>query len=129
MMEEHLKMSSLWLRRACGAFALSLTFLLPMAAAQAGTLGGVAGTVTDAKTGAPLAGAQVRLSSDSQTVNVTTDSRGHYIVFSLQPDSYTITATKSGYDAVSITGETVEADQTQQYNVQLPPSAGSSQTP
>lgn len=91
--------------------------------ALAGTSGGLNGHVTDAKTGAALSGVQLQISSPSQTVTTTTDAHGHYTVFSLAPDDYTITAVKQGYDPSSITGETIYADQTQIYDLQLTPSA------
>ncbi len=97
---------------------------LQASSASAGTLGGIAGTITDAKTGAPVAGVHLQITSPSQSVNATTDAKGHYIVLSLQPDSYTVTAVKAGYDAQSWSGESVYADQTQQYDLQLQP-AGS----
>lgn len=118
-------MNSSWFRRALGVCVLSSSLALSIGAASAGTLGGVAGTVTDAKTGAPIPGALVRLSSGSQVVTLTTDSKGHYIALSLQPDNYTITASKAGYDEIAVRDESVEADQTQEYNLQLTPSAPS----
>jgi hypothetical protein len=68
---------------------------------------------------------KLRISSPSETVTTTTDARGHFIVFSLQPDDYTVTAVKDGYDARSVSGETVYADQTQRYDMQLNPATGS----
>ncbi len=88
-------MNRSWFRRAFGVCVLSSSLALSIGAATAGTLGGVAGTVTDAKTGAPIAGALVRISSGSDTVTVTTNDKGHYIAMSLQPDDYTISASKS----------------------------------
>jgi hypothetical protein len=107
--------------------ALSGAVLLQAGVASAGTLGGIAGTVTDAKTGVPLAGVHLQITSPSQSVNATTDAHGHYIVLSLQPDNYTVTAVKAGYDAQSWAGESVYADQTQQYDLQMDPSAAPSQ--
>lgn len=118
-------MSKSWFRRGLGVCVLSSSLVLSMGAAMAGTLGGVAGTVTDAKTGAPIQGAVVRIESGSGVVTVTTNDKGHYIAMSLQPDNYTISASKSGYEEVAVHDESVEADQTQQYDLQLPPSAPS----
>ena len=42
---------------------------------QAGTLGGISGVVTDAKTGAPVAGAHLTITSGSQQATATTDAR------------------------------------------------------
>jgi large repetitive protein len=105
------------------ALGLLVAFVAPASLALAGTSGGIAGTVTDSTTGAPLPGADLRISSPSQTVTTTTDSHGHYIVFNLQPDDYTITAAKAGYDAQSFTGDSVSADQTQRYDLILTPSS------
>ena len=106
----------------------ALLAMLAPSVAMAGTSGGIRGIVTDAKTGAPISGVHLRISSPSQTYETTTDSHGHYIVFALQPDDYTITAVKDGYNPQSISGESVMADQTQVYDLQLspaPPTPGS----
>ena len=92
--------------------------------AKAGTLGGIAGIVTDAKTGAPLAGVHVVISAPSENIATTTDARGHYIALSLPPDDYTLSAQKDGYDTRTVSGYSVFADQTQQYDLQLDPGSG-----
>jgi len=91
--------------------------------ALAGTSGGIAGIVTDAKTGAPIPGVRLQISSPSQSVTATTDAHGRYIVFALQPDDYTVSAEKDGYDGRSISDEAVFADQTQQYDLKLTPAS------
>jgi hypothetical protein len=93
--------------------------------AAAGTLGGIQGVVKDAKTGAPIAGARVQITSPSQSVTATTDAHGHYAALSLPPDDYTLTAEKDGYAARSVTDESVFADQTQLYDLELDPSSNS----
>lgn len=105
------------LRRALGLLALLLA--LVSRAALAGSLGGIAGTITDASTGAPIPGVHLQLSSPSQTAAVTTDAKGHFIIFPLQPDHYTLTAVKAGYNTRAISGYAVYADQTQQYDFEL----------
>jgi hypothetical protein len=60
----------------------------------------VAGTVTDATTGAALAGAPVSLSNGAST---TTDGNGAYVFASLPAGSYTVTASPAGYGAASQT--------------------------
>lgn len=91
--------------------------------AAAGTLGGIGGIITDAKSGAPIAGAAVKISSPSATLTVTTDAHGHYIALSLPPDDYTLTAQKDGYETRSLSGYSVDADQTEQYDLRLQPSS------
>jgi hypothetical protein len=110
------------LRPLSSLLALLAVFAGQATVVHAGTLGGIAGTVTDAKTGAPIAGARVQISSPSEAITATTDAKGHYTALSLQPDNYTLTAVKDGYTAESLTGESVFADQTQQYDLQLTPS-------
>jgi hypothetical protein len=92
--------------------------------ATAGTLGAIAGNITDAKTGAPIAGVQLEITSPSQAVTVTSDAHGHYIAFSLPPDDYTLTAAKDGYVTRAVSGYSVYADQTQQYDLKLDRASG-----
>jgi len=112
------------LRRAVIALGAVLAFAAPAASAFAGTSGAIRGIVSD-QSGTPVSGVRLRISSPSQVAETTTDSHGHYVVFGLQPDDYTITAQKSGYNTQSFTGETVSADQTQVYDLKIsaaPPS-------
>ena len=101
--------------------ALLVAFVSQASWALAGSSGGIAGTVTDAKTGAPLPGVRLQITSPSQSVTTTTDAKGHFIVFSLEPDSYTLTAQKDGYATRSAAGYSVYADQTQEYDLSLTP--------
>ena len=118
------------LRRALGLFALLVAFATHESGALAGTLGGIAGTVTDATTGAPIPGVHLQITSPSQSATATTDAEGRFIVFSLQPDDYTLTAVKDGYNTQSVSGYSVYADQTQRYDLQLTPAtAGASPGP
>jgi Carboxypeptidase regulatory-like domain len=109
------------LRRSLSVLGVLAALMGPASWATAGTLGGIAGIVTDAKTGAPIGGVRLEISSPSQKITVTTDSRGHYIALSLPPDDYTLTAEKAGYDTRSFAENSVYADQTQQYDLQLHP--------
>ncbi len=113
------------LGRPLAALGLLLAFASQSGTAFAGTSGGIAGIVTDAKTGAPIAGVSLQISSASQSVTVTTDARGHFIALALQPDDYTVTAVKTGYDTQSLAGYSVYADQTQLYDFSLHPAEGS----
>lgn len=94
--------------------------------AAAGTLGGIGGIVSDAKSGAPIAGAVVKITSPSEALTVNTDAHGHYFALSLPPDDYTLTAQKDGYETTSLSGYSVNADQTQQYDLRLEPSSTAS---
>ena len=77
----------------------------------AGTTGNITGTVRD-QNGNAIAGARVTVVSPSQTQTLTTASSGFYSALNLSPDTYTVTASKDGYDPASVYGITVQADQT-----------------
>ncbi len=111
--------SSRTLRRVALAAFLSVGFLLQGTWALAATTGGIAGVVHD-DAGAPVAGATVTASSPSQTATATTDAQGHFVFLVLAPDTYTLSVSKSGYQSVSIAGNTVFADQTQQVVITAP---------
>jgi Carboxypeptidase regulatory-like domain len=106
-------------------FGLLFAFVSQTTWALAGTTGGIGGVITDAKTGAPIAGVHLQLTSPSQAATATTDSRGHYIVLSLPADDYTLTMAKAGYDSRAVSKLTVEADQTQVYDFKLTPALAS----
>ena len=85
----------------------------------AGTTGGLSGTLVDTASSSPIAGARITAASPSQTATATTDASGRFSFVSLAPDTYTISAAAtSAYDAVSLTGITVLADQTQTVSMQ-----------
>lgn len=115
------KLSSL--RRSLSLVALLVAFASLAGVARAGTLGNIQGTIRDAATGAPIAGVRLEITSGSQAVAATTDAHGHFVVFSLQPDDYTLTAEKTGYASRSVSGYSVFADQTQVYDLQLDPAS------
>jgi hypothetical protein len=87
--------------------------------ALASVTGGLAGTVVDADTSAPVAGAQVTASSPSQSTTATTDATGHFTFLTLAPDTYTVTVTKSGYQPTSTPGQVVFADTVQSVSVRI----------
>ncbi|HEY6325382.1 MAG TPA: TonB-dependent receptor, partial [Candidatus Cybelea sp.] len=86
----------------------------------ASVTGGLTGTVVDADTAAPIAGAQVTASSPSQSVTVNTDAAGHFSFLTLGPDTYTVTVSKSGYQNTSVPGQIVFADTVQTVAVRMP---------
>jgi len=109
-----------FLRRIDGLLAGIIACSLALAtSASAGTTGGLHGRVTDAATGAPIAGATVSASSPSQLETVKTDQSGVFVFISLSPDTYTITVSKDGYDTASLPGTTVVADQSRNVTVTI----------
>ena len=95
-----------------------LAGLLP-APVLAGTTGGITGRVIDAQTSAPLAGVSVTANAPSQAATTVTDASGAYRFLSLEPDAYTLTFSKPGYDSVAQPGLSVFADQVQVFNAGL----------
>ncbi len=106
------------LARALGVL-LAIAMSLTPFAALAATTGGLNGSVRDAQSGAPVAGAQVTISSPSQVERATTDASGRYTFISLGPDTYTLSAQHDGYDVQSIAGVTIFAGQTQSIQISL----------
>jgi hypothetical protein len=93
---------------------VALVLLFSAAApACAGTTGGLRGRVTDSATGAGVPGAKVTVVSPSETNSALTDGGGSFAFISLAPDTYVVSVEKPGYDPVSASGVTVQADQVQ----------------
>jgi len=94
-------------------------FLAMTLPAAAGTTGSLKGRVTDAQSGDPVAGAVVTAKSASQVATASTDASGAYSFISLEPDTYTVTVSKTGYDTQSEAGTGVFADQSIVLNINL----------
>ena len=71
------------LRHVVTRSVLLVAFVCQETWALAGTTGGLTGTVVDAETSAPIAGAEVTATSPSQTATVTTDAAGHFSFLTL----------------------------------------------
>jgi hypothetical protein len=89
--------------------------------ASSGTTGGISGRIIDDK-GVPIAGARVSAASLSQSSSATSDAKGYYSILNLSPDTYGVTASKDGFDTLTISGFTVQADQTTRADFALSPS-------
>jgi hypothetical protein len=75
---------------------------VPQARAWAETAGIVSGTVSDDRTHAPVAGAQIVAKSPSGTYKAVSDAHGHYRFLSVLPDTYSVSVTHAGYLAYSV---------------------------
>ncbi len=95
------------------AVLLLAAILLQGTRAVAGVTGNIAGIVRN-QMGMPIAGVKVQAVSPSQTATATTDSRGHFVLLSLIPDTYALNLNKEGYQRVSFGGNAVFADQTEE---------------
>jgi hypothetical protein len=100
--------------------SLAIVLSQPLSAFAA-TTGGITGTVVDASSGAPIAGAHVVATSPSQQATSISDASGHFAFLTLAPDTYTITADKSSYASESVPGQVVFADTVQTVTVRLRP--------
>ena len=106
------------LRQSVVAVLTLVVFLAQGTWVLASPTGGLRGTVVDSATQNPIAGAKVSVISPSQSATTTADARGNFNFLTLAPDTYTVSAENPGYDATSVSGVTVFADQTQ--NLSLP---------
>jgi hypothetical protein len=78
----------------------------------AGTTGGLSISVNDPTTGQAISGAKVAAASPSQIASGVTDSTGHINFLDLAPDTYTVSVEAKGFEAASLSGMTVVADNT-----------------
>ena len=109
-------------RRGVVAVLLLVAFVLQgTISVLAGTTGSINGTVADPQTNQPISGALVTVQSPSQTSTTTTDAGGRFAFISLTPDTYTVSVpATSTRDAASVSGITVQADQTQNVTLGQP---------
>ncbi|HTJ26920.1 MAG TPA: TonB-dependent receptor [Candidatus Limnocylindria bacterium] len=91
---------------------IAATLRVP-AFAQSLTAGAIEGTVTDAVTKKPVAGAVVTAAAPSGRGTARTDANGFYAIQNLAPDTYAIAIGIPGYEPVNISGVTVLQDQVQ----------------
>lgn len=107
------------LRHALTAVALVVVFLLQgtLVLAQS-TTGNLGGTVLS-DSGKPLNGVTVTAASPSGTATAKTDANGRFVILSLAPDTYSVSVSPTGYNAFTVPGVTVQANQT--VNVDLRP--------
>lgn len=110
----------LFFMKQCVAAVLLIALVAMPIRSVAGTTGTLRGRVVDASTHAPIAGAAITASSPSQTAQTVSDAAGAFSFISLQPDTYTVSASKAGYDSQSQAGITIVADQAATVSILLP---------
>ena len=93
--------------------------LIAPRAALAGTTGTIAGVVTDAASGTPIANVRVTASSPSQTESTTSNATGFYSLQALIPDTYTVSFQLEGYQPSSQPGTNVQQDLVSKLDVKL----------
>jgi len=97
------------------AAALTVAFGLVSvgpALAAGGQYGNLNGTITDAATHAPIAGAHILAKAGSGSYSATTDSKGFFTILGMSVDSYTVTVTSEKYETVNIPGVIVFGGET-----------------
>ena len=110
----------------------SKTFTVPVAPGATSTQnfalapdpGTISGTVTDAVTGLPIAGATVSYPPGSGSATTTTASDGTYTLANVAPGTYTVTASDTGYVTQSPTNVLVSSGATTTQNFALAPNPG-----
>ena len=118
-------LKSLMLKRIALAALLTSSYLwIPFSFtpyAQAQTLGGITGTVSD-KTGGVLPDTLVTIVGDQTQLTRTlkTNANGSYDFVNLPIGTYTLTFTHEGFETQKIPSITVQADRTATINAALP---------
>jgi Carboxypeptidase regulatory-like domain/TonB dependent receptor/TonB-dependent Receptor Plug Domain len=112
---------------AIAAALVSFGFAIPTAA-QTGSSGTIAGTITD-DARHPVSGAQVALSGSGRSEKTTTDDRGRYTFAALPPGSYEVTISKGGFSTAREGNVALAGGATVYVDIRLvPASFGSLQT-
>jgi hypothetical protein len=93
---------------ACGC---ALLFAVGVAAAAEATTGAIVGSIT--ANGAAVAGARVTAASPSGTYTASADTRGHFTLLGLTPDTYTVSVQAPAYEPAVQNGVTVLPNQNQ----------------
>ena len=79
--------------------------------------GKVSGKITDAKTGAALAGVNVFI--EDTPYGTATDEFGEYVILNIPPGDYSVKASYIGYATYKVSNVRVSLDRTTQQNFQL----------
>ncbi len=98
-------------------WVLLLIALLSANLAIAGTTGKIAGTVTDADTGEPLAGVNVIVEGTYR--GAATDLAGQYTILNISPGIYTVKFSSVGYNPIAYDNVQVSIDRTVHLDAEL----------
>jgi outer membrane receptor for ferrienterochelin and colicins len=109
--------------RSLRMLSMTCAMLLWTASAVAAQNGAISGRVTDARTGRPLGGAQVRASSPGATFVGSTRDDGSYRLAGLPPGTYTVSVTRIGFAPATVSNVSVSAGATATADIQLTESA------
>ncbi len=106
-------------------FSIIFIFLFAVSL-YGGQTGKIAGRVTDAANGNPLAGANIFL--NELPLGAASDAEGDYIILNVAPGVYTLHALMVGYREVEITNVRVSLDKTTRIDFKLKPAILESET-
>src|SRR5579875_3768882 len=110
------------IRHALVAVFILVAFLAQATGTLAATTTGIlTGQVTNAQTNQPVAGVKVTATSPSATETVTTDSTGHFTFLDLPPDTYLVSTEQKGFEPLSVSGVTINANTTRQMPLAMTP--------
>ncbi|TAM74196.1 TonB-dependent receptor [bacterium] len=105
-------------QRLLGAF-LAAALMIAALPAAAVTVGSLRGVIVDAADNAPIQGVEITLMASSGIYRAGTDAKGLYVIEGIQPDVYTLSATREGYRAFSETNLVITQDSALIVNVPL----------
>ena len=108
-------------RRIVVAFAVALVALVVPSTGRAQT-GKIAGTVTDAATGEPIAGVQIFVRGT--TAGAVSQANGRYFIVSVPPGTQTVEARRIGYQPAIVSNVDVRIDVTRELNFRLSTAVG-----
>ncbi|GAC1417126.1 MAG: hypothetical protein NVSMB5_07640 [Candidatus Velthaea sp.] len=103
------------------ASALALAFLMSSALpslAVGGITGNLQGVIVDAQSQAPLKNVAISAASPAGRYSALTDAKGFFQINGMTVDTYTVVATAAGYEVLTLSGVTVQGDQTINLNTQ-----------
>jgi hypothetical protein len=102
---------------------LAAAFLAVIAAgtSQAATTGKIAGQIVEAESGQPIPGVAVVI--DGLRLGATSDPDGRYVIISVPPGTYSVSASLMGYAPVTVTRVIVNIDRTTPVDYELTESA------
>ena len=98
---------------------LAAAFLAVIAAgtSQAATTGKIAGQIVEAESGQPIPGVAVVI--DGLRLGATSDPDGRYVIISVPPGTYSVSASLMGYAPVTMTRVLVNIDRTTPVDYEL----------
>ncbi len=103
----------MWSRALAAVLTVAFSVLsIGPALAAGGQTGNLNGTIIDAASKAPIAGASILAKSGSGTYSTTTDSKGVFTILGMSVDTYTVTITAPGHQTGNVTGVTVFGGET-----------------